>query len=548
MTQITAVMPTLLLSPPPGASGEFPKGSTVTSKTHAGVIGTMMSASLLLAACSGSPATGTSPSADPVKGGELVVASLPAVIDPYVTTSRSNWMVAASVCEGLFANAANTAVGNGLVDTYEYDETSGTYAIHLRKGVKLHSGAELTATDVVASLQHYRNAEAGKTFKNLVKDIAEVNPATVAITTTTPTGALPALLATPDTGAYIMSAASLTKAGGKDLTTLDCTGPYKLDTFVTDQQAVVSRFDGYVSRAEKADGATGAKTAYADSIKFIPYSASNTLNQLRTSEVHVAPQFLGMDQLSVYQSDPTLHPVVSKGAEFGLLQFNRKAGVMNDLKLRQAVLNAVDPEAIAAQNLGGTEYFENISSFFPKDSPWYSEAGKDTYENRSPERAKHLLKEAGYNGTPIRILYRPDSESYGPLLKQELEAVGFTVDLQAMDAATFGSTRTDPSKWDIFLAGGTAYSDPLTVVFLSDGFPGWWATKEKTALMAEVTAGKDLTERKPAWEKMQQLIWDDLPFIKLGHDPRLSVTAAKVGGFEATQGTVRGFYNVWLNQ
>lgn len=524
------------------------KGFAVIPKTTAGVIGTVISAALLLSACSGSPATGSGASADPVKGGELVVASLPAMIDPYVTTSRSNWMVAASVCEGLFANAANTSVSNGLADAYEYDASTGTYTIHLRKGVKLHSGADLTAADVVASLERYRNADAGKLFNDLAKDVTVVDALTVSITTVKPTGALPALLATPDTGAYIMSAASLKTAGDKDLTSLDCTGPYKLDSFVTDQQALISRFDGYASRTEEPDGAAGAKTAYADSIKFIPYSDSNALNQVRTSQLHVVPQFLSMDQLSVYQSDPGLRPVVSEGAGFSLLQFNLKTGPMTDLKLRQAVLNAVDPEAIAAQNLGGTEYFNNTSSLFPEDSPWFSEAGKDIYENRDPEKAKQLLKDAGYDNAPIRILYRPDSDGYGPLLKQELESVGFTVDLQALDAATFGSTRTDSSKWDIFLAGGTAYSDPLTVVFLNDGFPGWWNTQEKASLMADVTAGEDLSARKPAWDKVQQLIWDDLPFVKLGHEPRLVVTAALVGGFEPTQGTVRGFYNIWLGK
>lgn len=520
----------------------------VISKSTAMKIGSVMSAALLLSACSGSPAPQAVADAEPVKGGELVVASLPAMIDPYVTTSRSNWMVAASVCEGLFANAANTSVSNGLAERYDYDETTGAYTIGLRKGVKLHSGAVLTAADVVASLQRYRASDAGKLFSTLAKEITGVDAETVRIVTSKPTGAIPALLATPDTGAYIMSAASLKATGEKDLTKLDCTGPYKLDSFVTDQQAVISRFDDYVSRSEESDGAAGAKTAYADTIKFLPFNDANALNQVRTSQVHVVPQFLSMDQLSVYQADPTLRPVVSQDAGFSVLQFNHKAGPMREVKLRQAVLNSVEPEAIAAQNLGSTEHFSNDSSLFPKDSPWYSEAGKNIYENRNPDTAKTLLKDASYDGTPVRILYRPDSDGYGPLLKQELEAVGFAVDLQAVDAATFGSTRTDASKWDIFLAGGTAYSDPLTVVFLNDDFPGWWATDEKAALMAEVTAGKDLASRKPAWDKVQQLIWDDLPFVKLGHEPRLVVTAAKVGGFEATQGTVRGFYNVWLGQ
>lgn len=512
-------------------------------------IGALLCAAMTLSACGGASTPSASEgSTTPSNGGELVVASLPSMIDPYVTTSRSNWMVAASVCEGLFANAANTEVGEGLASGYEYDEKSGVYTVKIREGIKLHNGAGLDSGDVVASLERYSNADAGKLFKSLTKDVTAIDPLTISISTVKPTGAIPALLATPDTGAYIMSKASLEAAGDNDLTALDCTGPYKLDSFQTDQQAVISRFDDYATRDEKADGALGAKTAYADTIKFIPFNDANALNQVRTGQAHVVPQFLSMDQLSVYQADPSLKPVVSEGAGFSILQLNNKSGLMQDLKMRQAVLNAVDPTAIAMQQLGGTEYFADDSSLFPKGSPWYSEAGSEIYKDRDIERGKSLLKEAGYDGTPIRVLYRPDSDGYGPLLKQQLEGVGLAVDVQAMDAATFGSTRTDASKWDIFLAGGTAYSDPLTVVFLNDDFPGWWDSPEKQKLMAAVTAGKNVESRLPAWNDMQKLIWEELPFVKLGHEPRLSVVGANVGGFEPTQGTVRGFYNVWLGQ
>ena len=87
---------------------------------------------VMLSGCAGGAGTaGPTPAAssngEPVTGGELTVASLPAMIDPYATTSRSNWMVAASVCEGLFANGANMEVRNGLADDYTYDATTGPY-------------------------------------------------------------------------------------------------------------------------------------------------------------------------------------------------------------------------------------------------------------------------------------------------------------------------------------------------------------------------------------------------------------------------------------
>lgn len=523
-------------------------------KRNVVAVATVAAFGLMVTGCSGGTSPGTSTTTqsgesaavggEPVQGGDLVVASLPDMIDPYASTSRSNWMVAASVCEGLFENAADLSISEGLAESFEYDGDR-TYTIQLRQGVKFHSGAELTAQDVVASLERFRAADAGEQFNGLVDTIAADGDSTVVITTKEPTGAIPALLATPDTGAYIL-AESFLEESQEEITDLDCTGPYQLDSFTPDQKAVISRFDGYTAREGEPDGATGTKIAYADTVTFVPWNESNTINQIRTGQMHVAPQFASMDQLATYKSDPSLEPVLSEGAGFSLLQFNRQEGPMTDVLLRQAAMNAIDPEAIALQQLGSTEHWEDDSSLFPSNSEWHSNAGSEIWSARSPEKTKELLDEAGYDGTPIRILYRPEQDNYGPLVEQQLEAAGFNVDLQAMDRATYGATRTEPGAWDMFLAGGTAYSDPATVVFLNDDFPGWWDTPEKQAAMDAVVAGADFEERKPEWDVMQQLIWEDLPFVTLGAEPRLAVTSDEVGGYEPTRGTVRGFYNVWL--
>ncbi|MBO0981777.1 ABC transporter substrate-binding protein, partial [Microbacterium sp. SD291] len=258
------------------------------------------SAALVLSGCSaGQTSPSAAPSEEPVKGGEIVVASLPAMIDPSATTSRSDWMVAASVCEGLFANGANMAVHDGLAEDYTYDPATGEYRITIREGVALHSGGTVTADDVVASLERYRAGSAGELFGELTASITAVDERTVSIQTTSPTGAIPALLATPDTGAYIMSAKSIAAAGDAELATLDCTGPYRLDSFSIDDSAVISRFDEYSSREEEPDGGAGAKIAYADTIRFIPLNEDNVVNQLRTDQVDIAPQFVSMDQFTV---------------------------------------------------------------------------------------------------------------------------------------------------------------------------------------------------------------------------------------------------------
>lgn len=491
--------------------------------------------------------TGDGASQKPVNGGNLVVASLPSMIDPYTTTSRANLAVAASACEGLFANAADTNINLGLAEKSDYDADKLTYTITLRSGVKFHTGETVSANDVKASLERYMSKDPGKSLKALVKSVDAPDELTVVITVNAPTGVIPALLATPDTGAYIMPASFLAQ-NTDELSTLDCTGPYKLDSFKVDDSAVLTRFDDYTSRTEPSDGAAGKKTAYTDSLTFVPYNDANIANQLSTGQVNVSSTFNGLDALATYESNPSLTPVLSQGSGFSLIQFNLKEGVFTNEKLRHAVLNSIDPAEIETQNLGSTEHWVDDSSLFPKGSDWYSGAGNDIYKTRSVDTAKDLMKEAGYAGEPIRILYRPTSDNYGPILKQQLEKAGFTVDLQGVDGATFTSTRTDASKWDMFIAGGTAYSDPATVVFLNDDFPGWWQSDAKKQLMTEVNAGASNEERKPSWEKLQELIWTELPFIKLGDEPRMVVVSSTVGGFKPSKGTVRGYYNVWLSQ
>ena len=74
------------------------------------------------------------------------------------------------------------------------------------------------------------------------------------------------------------------------------------------------------------------------------------------------------------------------------------------------------------------------------------------------ERARALLKESGYDGTPIVMLHQTDlvsSNQFQPVTKQQLERVGFKVELQAMDWNTVVARRARkelPSKggWNIF--------------------------------------------------------------------------------------------------
>ncbi|MET9224457.1 ABC transporter substrate-binding protein [Lentzea sp. NPDC003310] len=509
----------------------------------------LLAAALVVSTVAGCAAGATVDTSTPRRGGELVVASMPTALDPVYSTLRSNWLAAATMCEGLWENDARMGVHNGLAQDFRYDGAT-TYTVRLREGVTFHDGQPLKAGDVVASLKRYGGSSPGATFGKILAGVSATDDLTVVIELKQPSSAVPALLSTPDTAAYVMPASLVAGVPpNKPLPRIVCTGPYRLREFVPDRQVVLDRFDGYRGRAEPPDGASGGKTAYADRVKFVPYNESNVLNQLRTDAVDIAPSGPLMDQLPSYRRDDKLNPVVVPGGQFRIVQFNLKQGPATNPKLRQAVQRALDPEQIALQSLGSMENFLDDSAMFPQTSPWHSAAGSQVYQAAPDvEGARKALGEAGYDGTPLRVLYRPSRDPHAELVRQQLAAAGIAVDLQATDETSFTSRRADPAQWDLFLATGTSYSDPLTVVFFGSGFPGWWNTPAKNELMNRILSGADAAARQAAWTALQELVWTDLPFVKLGFEGNLAVTSTRIGGFTPALGTVRGFYNIWLGR
>src|SRR5579863_6234160 len=80
----------------------------------------------------------------------IATPQLPAALDPVVSTLGTNWLVAANACEGLYALDDNWQPQLMLAQSAAYDEAALTLTVKLRQEIKFHSGALLTADDVVA--------------------------------------------------------------------------------------------------------------------------------------------------------------------------------------------------------------------------------------------------------------------------------------------------------------------------------------------------------------------------------------------------------------
>src|SRR5207245_10513570 len=79
-----------------------------------------------------------------------------------------------------------------------------------------------------------------------------------------------------------------------------------------------------------------------------------------------------------------------------------------------------------------------------------------TWNEHNREKDRRLMKEAGYKSEPIRFMTTQEYKwmyDFALLTKQQLEDVGFTIDLQVVDWATLVKRRNNPKEYDAFTTG-----------------------------------------------------------------------------------------------
>lgn len=164
---------------------------------------------------------------------------------------------------------------------------------------------------------------------------------------------------------------------------------------------------------------------------------------------------------------------------------------------------------------------------------WHSTAGGAFYNQNDKEKARRLLKEAGDAGQPIRWLTTPEIEyMYKPALvaKQQLEEMGFKIDLQVFAWATVVRHSNKPELFDVSSAAFVFGLDPVLHSILQCTYPGWWCLEEKERLLGELARETDARKRKTIIDRIQVLFYEDVGRIKFGDLFTLAVVRRELRG------------------
>lgn len=187
-----------------------------------------------------------------------------------------------------------------VAESWEVSEDELTWTFHLRKGVKFHSGKELTAEDVKATYDRLLNKEDPVRYTQTMGFIDHcdiVDDYTINLVTLEPAG--PMLASLTLRANTLLNKDYIEKYGkelGKEVESVDGTGPFKLVEWNKDEDMHLVRFDDYFN---------GPAATENICIQIVPEAASRAI-AMESHQVDAAISISAEDVLR-FKEDDTLN-------------------------------------------------------------------------------------------------------------------------------------------------------------------------------------------------------------------------------------------------
>ncbi|OOY21877.1 ABC transporter substrate-binding protein [Thioclava sp. DLFJ5-1] len=286
------------------------------------------------------------------------------------------------------------------------------------------------------------------------------------------------------------------------------TGPYAISEFSPGERVVYTRFDNFWG-----DKAPLEKV----SVIHIPETASR-ITALKTGEVdmitNVAP-----DQLSLIEADPSIKAAGSVTPLFHVMIMNTNHPKLRDPRIRQALSLAIDRDALNEALWLGKAVVPSTHTMKEYGDLYMPELKTFEY---NPEKARELLKEAGYDGFEITYDTDPVYYTNGLLAAQAIvemwAQVGIKGKVNVAEKWTGNSKDMMTRNW----------SNPMYFADPFGSFGVMWAPDAASESEGRFTTdeayrktwdkfrfSKDVADRRAAYAELMDRIKQDPPVLPL---------------------------------
>jgi len=529
-------------------------------------------------------------------GGRIVVAlrSEPKTLNPVLAQDAASRDVIRCLTADLIdINRATQKTEPALAKSWTVSPDGRHYTLHLRRALRFSDGQPLDADDVVFSFDLYLDEKIDSPQRDLLvvggKPIVvrKLDAYTVQFALAQPYAAaerlfdgfaiLPRHLLE---GAY--QSGAFDKAWGIGMSPADFAGlgPFKLKEYVPGQRIVLDRNPYYWKQDRN-----GQRLPYVDEVVFL-FVASEDAQAIRfqAGDTDLLTHFSSENYAVLEKQQSSRHyhlDDLGAGLEYNFLFFNlndlsskslpeiaRKQAWFQDVRFRQAVSAAIDRDSLVHLVYGGraAPLWTQVT---PGNKLWMDPA--IPHATRSLDRSRELLKSAGFlwkpdgtlvdargNVVEFSILTSSSNQQrvkIATLIQDDLKPLGMNVQVVTLEFHSMVDrllTSYDYEAAIMGLVSGDADPTSEMNVWMSNGDTHLWhpnQTKPATPwesemdhLMEQQQVTLDSSKRKRMYDRVQEIVAEDLPVICLVGPDILVGASDRVGNL---QPAIMDPYTLW---
>jgi peptide/nickel transport system substrate-binding protein len=407
-------------------------------------------------------------------------------LDPSKDTSPLGFNYRLNVFDALTELQRDGKLNPRLAESWTFSDDLTEWTFKLHQGVTFHDGSPFSADDIVFTINRIKadNTSPVRTFIKLVDKVEKVDDHTVRFKLTQPYGIFHRQISYVN----LMSKTYFDKVGDQGYAAKPVgTGPYRMVRWVKDDRMELEANPDYWRGAPAIKRATlrpipseasRAAALASDEVDLVPALAPSSIDQLKSNrdlDVNTAPSFRVI-----------------------FVAFNVNKPPLDNPKIREAIDVAIDRSAITDKLLRGLGKPTGV--MVPPMNIGYEPSFRPVAYD--PQKAKKLVAEASYDGTPITIQYPNNNIVMANEVVQAIAgymtAAGLKVEIKPMEFTAFFPLWLQ-SKLDsmyFFAFGSTQYhAESILTTMYEDGSHAYKVDMEIDALLKKQRTITDPAEQ-----------------------------------------------------
>lgn len=471
------------------------------------------------------PADDNAPT-EPVAAQSGVARTLTAAVayegsDPNPIGTSSGVFLAAGwhVFEGLYElNMHTYRAERGLAADAPVQIDDLEYEVTLREDTVFSDGSPLTSADVVNAFERNSESDLYGAFLSFITAVSAPDERTVRFKLNAPMGSV------------LQERLALVRV---------------FPAALTDEQLATKPIGSGPWCYETINAADGGRISFTANHRYTgPWPAtcermewSVLLDDTRRTDELIDKDVMAMEAAPVVRAEELAGAGATvewvPGFNLPFLMFNCEKPPFDDVRVRQALLYAIDVDSLIGTYMAG--HARAATSLLPDYFRHYHRAA--TVYSYDPEKARKLLAEAGVDELALTLRANDNWVStLAPAIAEDWKAVGVTAEVVLLDTtALFADLSTEPEPgtllpFDVVLSPG----DPSCFGNDADLIISWWygdnvwtrarsrwattpAFAEVAELLAEARSKTSEDEQQPLWNQCFDIIAAEVPLYPLFH-------------------------------